>query len=69
MIYNIHSIVIRMIIPRFYMTTLRLNILANLLKTMEVQLKEVIVYKLLVLLIAISKLLFLYKIISKLFSY
>lgn len=69
LIHYIQAIVIKKIIPGFYMGTLSLIVLAYLLITIEVDLKELVGYILIILLIAIFNLLIMHKIISNKFKY
>lgn len=69
LIHYIQAIVIKKIIPGFYMGTLSSIVLAYLLITIEVDLKELVGYILIILLIAIFNLLIMHKIISNKFKY
>lgn len=69
LIHYIQAIVIKKIIPGFYMGTLSSIVLACLLITIEVDLKELVGYILIILLIAIFNLLIMHKIISNKFKY
>ena len=69
LIHYIQAIAIRKIIPGFYMGTLSLILLAYLLITIEVDLKELVGYIFIILLIAIFNLLIMHKIISNKFKY
>lgn len=69
LIHYIQAIVIKKIIPGFYMGTLSSIVLAYLLITIEVDLKELVGYILVILLIAIFNLLIMHKIISSIFKY
>ncbi|MFC6291529.1 HXXEE domain-containing protein [Macrococcus epidermidis] len=69
LIHYIQAIVIKKIIPGFYMGTLSSIVLAYLLITIEVDIKELVGYILIILLIAIFNLLIMYKIISNKFKY
>lgn len=69
LIHYIQAIVIKKIIPGFYMGTLSSIVLAYLLITIEVDLKELVGYILIILLIAIFNLLIMHKIISSIFKY
>lgn len=69
LIHFIQAIVIKKIIPGFYMGTLSSIVLAYLLLTIEVDLKELVGYILIILLIAIFNLLIMHKIISNKFNY
>lgn len=69
LIHYIQAIVIKKIIPGFYMGTLSSIVLAYLLITIEVDLKELVGYILIILLIAIFNLLIMHKIISNKFRY
>lgn len=69
LIHYIQAIVIKKIIPGFYMGTLSSIVLAYLLIKIEVDLKELVGYILIILLIAIFNLLIMHKIISNKFKY
>lgn len=69
LIHYLQAIVIKKIIPGFYMGTLSSIVLAYLLITIEVDLKELVGYILIILLIAIFNLLIMHKIISSIFKY
>lgn len=69
LIHYIQAIVIKKIIPGFYMGTLSSIVLAYLLITIEVDIKELVAYILIILLIAIFNLLIMHKIISNKFKY
>lgn len=69
LIHYIQAIVIKKIIPGFYMGTLSSIVLAYLLITIEVDIKELVGYILIILLIAIFNLLIMHKIISNKFKY
>ncbi|AQL55590.1 HXXEE domain-containing protein [Abyssicoccus albus] len=69
LIHYLQAIVIKKIIPGFYMGTLSSIVLSYLLITIEVDLKELVGYILIILLIAIFNLLIMHKIISNKFKY
>lgn len=69
LIHYIQAIVIKKIIPGFYMGTLSSIVLAYLLITIEVDIKELVGYILIILLIANFNLLIMHKIISNKFKY
>lgn len=69
LIHYIQAIVIKKIIPGFYMGTLSSIVLAYLLITIEVDIKELVGYILIILLITIINLLIMHKIISNKFKY
>ncbi|TDM42351.1 HXXEE domain-containing protein [Macrococcoides goetzii] len=69
LIHYIQAIVIKKIIPGFYMGTLSSIVLAYLLITIEVDIKELVSYILIILLIANFNLLIMHKIITNKFKY